>query len=78
MTSTKFLAPLCCLFSAFPVLAQSAPASKASDKAAAYYHYSLGHLYAELAGSYGNRGDYVTKAIENYRLAMKDDPGAPS
>ncbi len=47
-----------------------------SVKAAAYYHFALGHLYEELAGSYGNRGDYVNKAIENYRLAMKDDPSA--
>lgn len=47
-----------------------------SVKAAAYYHFSLGHLYEELAGVYGNRSDYVNKAIENYRLAMKDDPTA--
>ncbi len=47
-----------------------------SPKAAAYYHYSLGHLYEELAGSYGNRSEYVNKAIENYRLAMKEDPSA--
>jgi tetratricopeptide (TPR) repeat protein len=46
------------------------------DKAAAYYHYSLGHLYAEMAATYNNRSDYFTKAIENYRLAMKDDPDA--
>jgi len=45
-----------------------------SPKAAAYYHYSLGHLYEELASNYGNRSDYVNKAIENYRLAMKEDP----
>ncbi len=47
-----------------------------SLKAAAYYHFSLGHLYEELAGVYGNRSDYVNKAIENYRLAMKEDPTA--
>ena len=47
-----------------------------SPKAAAYHHYSLGHLYAEMAASYGNRSDYLNKAIDNYRLAMKDDPGA--
>ena len=47
-----------------------------SPKAAAYYHYSLGHLYAEMAASYGNRSDYVNKAIENFRLAMKEDPEA--
>ncbi len=46
------------------------------DKASAYYHYSLGHLYAELAATYNNRGDYFNKAIENYRLAMKADPSA--
>lgn len=46
------------------------------DKATAYYHYSLGHMYAELASAANNRGDYFTKAIENYRLAMKADPSA--
>lgn len=61
-------------------LAQSSaakkPADKPVDKAAAYYHFALGHLYAELAGTYGNKGDYLSKAIENYRLAMKADPAA--
>ena len=54
------------------------PAVKRSSsvKAAAYYHFSLGHLYEELAAAYGNRGDYVNKAIDNYRLAMKEDPTA--
>jgi tetratricopeptide (TPR) repeat protein len=53
------------------------PSKQASSpKAAAYYHYSLGHLYEELAGSYGNRTEYVNKAIDNYRLAMKEDPSA--
>ena len=52
-------------------------ASQAStDKGSAYYHYSLGHLYAEMAGAYGNNGDFFNKAIENYRLAMKEDPSA--
>ncbi len=46
------------------------------DKATAYYHYSLGHMYAEMAASYSKRGDYFNKAIENYRLAIKADPGA--
>jgi tetratricopeptide (TPR) repeat protein len=54
------------------------PATKQanSPKAAAYYHYSLGHLYAEMAASYGNRSDYLNKAIDNFRLAMKEDPEA--
>ncbi len=56
---------------------QTAPApGQSADRAAAYYHFSLGHLYSELAGAYGNKGDYLNKAIENYRLALKADPGA--
>src|ERR1700681_3330550 len=51
----------------------AAPAPKV-DRASAYYHYTLAHMYAELAGAYGNRGDYVNQAIENYKLAIKDDP----
>src|SRR4051812_21231945 len=47
-----------------------------SSKASAYYHFSLGHLYEELAGANGNRSDYVNKAIENYRLTIKEDPSA--
>jgi tetratricopeptide (TPR) repeat protein len=53
------------------------PAKAASSlKASAYYHFSLGHLYEEMAASYGNRSDYVNKAIDNFRLAMKEDPSA--
>jgi tetratricopeptide (TPR) repeat protein len=47
-----------------------------TPKSSAYYHFALGHLYEELAGVYGNRTDYVTKAIENYRLALQEDPTA--
>ncbi len=56
--------------------ASAAPAESGDAKASAYYHYSLGHLYSELAGAFGNRGDYFTKAVDNYREAMKEDPGA--
>ncbi len=51
-------------------------ASPAADKAAAYYNFSMGHLYAELAGVYGNRNEYVSKAIDHYKQALKLDPGA--
>ena len=44
-----------------------------ADHANAYYNFSMGHLYAELAQAY-NRQDYVTKAIDFYRLALKEDP----
>src|SRR5947209_4071808 len=47
-----------------------------NDKAAAYYNYALGHLYAELAAAYGNRGEYFNKAVDSYRAALKADPAA--
>jgi tetratricopeptide (TPR) repeat protein len=56
--------------------ADGAAASKV-DRASAYYHYALAHMYAEQAGMYGNRGDYVNKAIDNYKEAIKADPTAP-
>jgi tetratricopeptide (TPR) repeat protein len=81
MIPTRRLATLSCLFlAASAAFAQSTPAaasnSKAVDKAAAYYNYSLGHLYAELAAAYGNRGEYFNKAVDSYRAALKADPGA--
>jgi len=54
-----------------------APAAQKIDKAAAYYHAAMGHLYAELAAQYGGRGEYVGKAIGNYRKAMMADPNSP-
>src|SRR5689334_250608 len=51
-------------------------AAQAPDKAAAYYNFAMGHLYAELAAAYGNRGEYVNKAIEHYQTALKLDPSA--
>src|SRR5919197_3774208 len=36
----------------------------------------MGHLYAELAAASGNREEYVSKAIEHYKQALKLDPGA--
>jgi len=52
------------------------PDAKSSEKAAAYYNFAMGHLYSELAGAFGNRGDYTNKAIDYYRQAMKLDPSA--
>jgi tetratricopeptide (TPR) repeat protein len=51
----------------------SDPAKNA--RAAAYYHATLGHMYSELAAQYGGRSEFLAKAIENYKLAMKEDPG---
>src|SRR5260370_816594 len=50
---------------------QSAP--RKVDKAAAYYHFTMAHMYEEEMAAYG-RSDLVTKAIEEYRLAIEADP----
>ena len=52
---------------------QPAPAT---NRAEAYYNFSMGHVYAELAAQYGNRGDYLGRAIEHYKAALKADPSA--
>jgi tetratricopeptide (TPR) repeat protein len=60
--------------------AQAQPGTAAApkvDRASAYYHYTLAHMYAELAGAYANRGDYVNQAIDNYKQAIKADPSTP-
>ncbi|HEY1936337.1 MAG TPA: tetratricopeptide repeat protein [Candidatus Angelobacter sp.] len=48
---------------------------KKPDQAAAYYHYSLAHMYEEMMAMYG-RSEYATKAIEEYRLAIENDPSS--
>jgi tetratricopeptide (TPR) repeat protein len=45
------------------------------DRAAAYYHYSMAHIYEELVQSYG-RSDLANKAIDEYRAAISDDPSS--
>jgi tetratricopeptide (TPR) repeat protein len=62
--------------SGIPAFAQAAPAGQQQDRASAYYAFSMAHLYAEMAGAYGNRGEYVNKAIDFYKQAIKADPSA--
>ena len=77
MTSPKLPALFLLLSSSIAVAQAPRPnPPKPIDKANAYYHFTLGHLYSELAAAYGNRGEYLGKAIENYKLAMKADPNA--
>jgi tetratricopeptide (TPR) repeat protein len=45
------------------------------DRAASYYHYSLAHIYEELVAMYG-RSEFASKAIEEYKLAIENDPGS--
>jgi tetratricopeptide (TPR) repeat protein len=50
-----------------------APAPRKLDRAAAYYHYTVAHMYEDQFAVY-NRSDLATKAIEEYRLAIDADP----
>src|SRR5437660_1122117 len=49
--------------------------SRKVDRAAAYYHYSMAHIYEELVAVYG-RSDLANKAIEEYRQAIDADPSS--
>jgi tetratricopeptide (TPR) repeat protein len=49
---------------------------KKDDTSSAYYNFAMAHLYGEMASAYGNRGEYVNKAIDFYKQAMKLDPAA--
>src|SRR5215468_657350 len=79
---------LCSLFTAATALAfgQASPTTDAKsstpkppaqkiDKAAAYYHYAVAHMYEEQVAVYG-RSELATKAIEEYRLAIDADPSS--
>jgi tetratricopeptide (TPR) repeat protein len=78
------LLPLC-LVASLPLAAgaqspkPAPPASPSADQSAAdamgnaYYHYMLSHEYEEMAQTYGN-SDYATRAIEEYKMALNDDP----
>ncbi|HMK29793.1 MAG TPA: tetratricopeptide repeat protein [Terriglobales bacterium] len=45
------------------------------NRAGAYYHYTLAHMYEELFAIYQS-GEWATKAIEEYRLAIENDPSS--
>ncbi len=50
------------------------PASPAvPDHAQAYYHFMLARRYKELAEVY-NRGEYIDRAVSEYKQAVADDP----
>jgi tetratricopeptide (TPR) repeat protein len=51
----------------------STPSPAKTDKAAAYYHFTMAHMYEEEMAAYG-RSDLVSKAIDEYRLALEADP----
>ena len=45
------------------------------DRATAYYHFSLGYLYEQLAVEHMNR-EYLSRSVEEYREAIKADPNS--
>jgi tetratricopeptide (TPR) repeat protein len=51
----------------------SANKGKTPDRAAAYYHFALAHMYEEQVATYG-RSELTSKAIEEYRAAIDADP----
>jgi len=53
--------------------AETAPAPPKVDRAAAYYHFALAHMYEEQVATYG-RSELANKAIEEYRAAIDADP----
>ena len=53
--------------------AGSQSAIKTPDRAAAYYHFALAHMYEEQVATYG-RSELANKAIEEYRAAIDADP----
>ena len=58
-----------------PGTSTSAEPKKTPDRAQAYYHYSLAHMYEELVSIYQS-SEFANKAIEEYRLAIQNDPGS--
>lgn len=62
----------CLMFGQTPVETPKTP----DNKAGAYYNFAMGRVYAELAQAYGNKPDYLTKAIQHYQEALRLDPGA--
>jgi tetratricopeptide (TPR) repeat protein len=55
--------------------AANANTAKKIDRAASYYHYGLAHYYEQMVLLYG-RTEFAPKAIEEYRLAMENDPSS--
>jgi tetratricopeptide (TPR) repeat protein len=52
---------------------QSTTKGTTPDRAAAYYHFALAHMYEEQVATYG-RSELANKAIEEYRAAIDADP----
>jgi tetratricopeptide (TPR) repeat protein len=48
----------------------------ADNKSGAYYNFTMGRIYAEMAQAYGNRPEFLNRAVQYYQEALKLDPSA--
>jgi hypothetical protein len=71
VAATAFAQQASIASSAKPTTTQ--PPAHKPDRAAAYYHYAMAHMYEEQVAMYG-RSELANKAIEEYRLAIEADP----
>jgi tetratricopeptide (TPR) repeat protein len=72
--AVSLLLPASLIFAQGPPAAQGAN-HKTPDRAAAYYHFSMAHLYEQLAREYRS-AEYINKAIDEYKLAIQFDPSS--
>jgi predicted Zn-dependent protease len=54
---------------------QKAATPQTEDTAGSYFHYMLAHEYEEMATTFG-RSEYASRAIEEYKMALNDDPSS--
>jgi tetratricopeptide (TPR) repeat protein len=60
-----------------PLPAEKPEAPGTPDRATSYFHAALANAYADMATNYG-RQEYVTRAVEEYKLALNADPDSPN
>ncbi len=74
-TPPQSLPPAVAGLAAQPPAASANPvaAPKQPDRADAYYHFQLGHMYEEMVAGTG-RAEFATKAVEEYKAALQADP----
>lgn len=56
--------------------AQATASPKQPNRADAYYHFQLGHIDEDMASTSG-RDEYASKAVDEYKAALADDPNSP-
>ena len=55
---------------------QSTSNAPTPNRANAYYHFQLGHMYEEMVAMTG-RVEFANQAVEEYRKALESDPSSP-